>query len=382
MSKFIPLSVPNLKGRELEYVTAAVETEWVSTGGPYIPEFEKSIAAFVGVSDAVACQSGTAGLHLAFMEIGITRDDMVIVPDLTFAASVNPVAYIGAEPVFLDCDDSLCLDPQKLRSFCETECEIKDGTLYHKKRGKRIRAVIPVHIFGNLADMESIMGIAAEFHLKVVEDACEALGSFWTKGLYAGQHAGTVGDIAVFSFNGNKIITTGGGGMVVARDEGQLRHIRYLSQQSKNDELRFIHNEIGYNYRLTNLQAALGLAQIQQLKGFIEIKKRNFELYRAEGLCLLPFSDGVTPNYWFYSLMTDGRRDRLMEELQKRDIQTRPVWELMHRLMPYRECLCYKIERASYYHGEILNIPCSTNLSEEDVKYVASEIKSILGSHA
>lgn len=378
MPNFIPLSVPNLKGSELEYVTTAVKTEWVSTGGPYIPEFEKSVADFVGVPDAVACQSGTAGLHLAYMEASITRDDMVILPDLTFAASVNPVAYIGAEPVFLDCDDSLCLDPVKLRSFCEEECEIKDGALYHKKRKKRIPVVVPVHIFGNLADMEAIMDIAAEFHLKVVEDACEALGSFWTKGRYAGQHAGTVGDIAVFSFNGNKIITTGGGGMIVAKDETQRKHMRYLSQQSKNDELRFIHNEIGYNYRLTNLQAALGIAQMQQLKDFIAIKKRNYALYLAEGLDLLPFSDNVAPNYWFYSLMTNGKRDMLMEELQKRDIQTRPVWELMHRLMPYKECLSYRIERADFYHSEIVNIPCSTNLSEEDAKHVAKEIRSIL----
>ncbi len=378
MADFIPLSVPNLKGKELDYVTEAIQTEWVSTGGPYIPQFEKKLAAYIGVDDAVAVQSGTAGLHLAYMEAGITRDDMAIVPDLTFAASVNPLAYIGAEPIFMDCDDSLCMDVKKLRRFCETECEIKDGVLYHKKKGKRIRAVIPVHIFGNLADMESVMDIAAEFHLLVIEDACEALGSFWTSGRYKGQHAGTVGNIAVFSFNGNKIITTGGGGMIVGKDETQLQHMRYRSQQSKNDELRFIHNEIGYNYRLTNLQAALGIAQMEELPDFLEIKKRNYEIYLEEGLELLPFSENVSPNYWFYSLLTHGKRDALMAELQKKNIQSRPIWELIHRLAPYQGCIAYEIERAAYYHSEIVNIPCSTNLSEEDARKVAREIKRFL----
>ena len=377
MEDFIPLSVPNLKGRELELVSDAVNTEWVSTG-PYIPEFERVFASYTGVQNAVAVQSGTAALHLAYIESGIRGGDMVIVPDLTFAATVNPLAYIGAEPVFIDCDDSLCMDVHKLRSFCENECVMRDGELLHKGRNKRVRAVVPVHIFGNLADMREIMDIAREFSLRVIEDACEALGSFWTAGPYEGRHSGTVGDIAVFSFNGNKIVTTGGGGMILAKDETELNHMRYLSTQSKNDELRFIHDEVGYNYRLTNVQAALGIAQMEKLPEFLIVKKRNYELYRQEGLELLSFLPGVSPNYWFYSLMTHGKRDHLMGELAKRHIQSRPIWELMHRLKPFADCIAYQIERAAFYHSEIVNIPCSTNLSETGARRVAAAIKDIL----
>lgn len=378
MSDFIPLSVPNLKGNELSYVTEAVKTEWVSTGGPYIPEFEKSFAAFVGTQSAVAVQSGTAALHLAYMEAGVTSSDMVIVPDLTFIGTLNPIAYIGAEPVFIDCDDSLCIDVVKLRAFCETECSVREGELRHKGSGKRVRAVVPVHVFGNLADMQEIMDIALEFKLRVVEDACESLGSFWTAGRYSGLHSGVVGDIGVFSFNGNKIVTTGGGGMIIAKSETELKHMRYLSTQSKNDELRFIHDEVGYNYRMTNMQAALGIAQMESLPEFLKTKKRNYDLYLEEGLELLGFSSGVSANHWLYSLLTHGKRDLVISELAGRNIQTRPIWELMHRLRPFRNCIAYKIERAEYYHSEIVNIPCSTNLTESDVRRVAAEIRDIL----
>ena len=378
MPNYIPLSVPNLSGNELKYTTTAIKTEWVSTAGPYIPDFEKSVASFTGMADAVACQSGSAALHLAFMEVGVERGDLVIVPDLTFAATVNPVTYIGADPVFMDCDDSLCVDPIKLRDFCREECEMRNNVLFHKSNGRRVSAVVPVHIFGNLADMEAIMDIANEFYLAVVEDAAEALGSFWSSGRYAGKHAGTVGDIGVLSFNGNKIVTTGGGGMLISENQNALDHMRYLSQQSKDDMVRFIHNEVGYNYRLTNLQAALGIAQMEQLPGFIDTKKQNYELYLDEGLELLPFREGVKPNYWFYSLMSHGNRDTLMEQLRERNIESRPVWELMHRLPPFKNCIPYRIERAKYYHAEIVNIPCSTNLSEDTVRFVAAQIKDIL----
>ena len=381
MKQFIPLSVPNLKGNELAYVTEAVETEWVSTGGPYIPEFEQAIAKSIGVDDAVAVQSGTAGLHLAYLEAGVTSGDIVLVPDLTFIGTLNPVGYIKAEPIFFDCDDNLCIDVQKVRRFCEKECVIRDDSLYYKGNGKRVRAVIPVHIFGNLCDMEEIIDIAEEFKLKVIEDASEAIGCYFTSGRYKGCHAGTMGDISVISFNGNKIITTGGGGMIIAKDSTELEHMRYLSRQSKDDELRFIHNEIGFNYRMTNLQAALGLAQLERLPEFIEIKKTNYGIYLEEGLNLLPFSDNISSNYWFYSLMADGKRDLLIEELGRRNIQTRPVWELMHRLKPFRDCMTYGIERASFYHREIVNIPCSTNLTEDTVRYIAKEIKDILAGN-
>jgi len=380
MNKHIPLSVPNLKGNELKYLSRAIEEEWVSTAGPYIARFEDMIAKLVKAEKAVACQSGTAGLHLALMEAGVKRGDLVLVPTLTFIAAVNPITYVGADPVFMDCDDSLCIDPQKVRYFCENECEKTDGGLFEKASGRRVSAVVPVHVFGNIADMESLIDVAAEFGLAVVEDATEALCSKFISGRYAGRYAGTIGDVGVFSFNGNKIMTTGGGGMIVARDAEKLAHMQKISIQAKAGESDhfYDHDEIGYNYRLTNVQAALGVAQAEQMDEFIATKKRNYELYKELGIDLLLFSDNVAPNYWFYSLMTGGRVRYTMDELGKRNIDSRPIWKLIHTLKPYRGSRAYNIEKAYHYFDNILNIPCSTNLSEDDVRRVAGAIKEIL----
>lgn len=373
MGKRIPLSVPNLKGRELEYVTHAVETEWVSTAGPYITDFENEIARYVGVPEAVACQSGTSGLHLALMICGVTAGDEVIVPTLTFIATVNPVKYLGAEPVFMDCDDSLTLDPEKLERFCKTECRLEGDCLIHKSTGKQIKALVVVHVFGNMADMERITEIAARYRLKLVEDATEALGTYYEKGKFKGKHAGTIGDIGIYSFNGNKILTTGGGGMLVSNNKQYLDRCRYLSTQAKDDVIYFIHEEIGFNYRMTNLQAALGLAQLEQLEQFVEIKRQNYLEYQKRGIPLLPFREGIRPNYWFYSYRTD-HRDELLQYLDQEGIQTRPIWKLIHTLKPYRSALAYSIHKATDYYDHILNLPCSSNLSKEDVATVAAAI--------
>ncbi len=383
-NKFIPLSVPNLKGNELQYVTHAVETEWVSTVGTYVSDFEKSVADYVGTPGAVACQSGTSGLHIALMLCSVTKEDMVLVPTLTFIAAVNPVKYIGAEPVFMDCDDSLCMDPVKLEQFLKEECEVRDNALYHSTTGKKIPAIVVVHVFGNMADMEKIMSLAKEYCFKVVEDSTEALGTKYTKGVYANRFAGTIGDIGVYSFNGNKIITTGGGGMMVSHNEDLLAKAKHLTTQAKADVLYFVHDEIGYNYRLTNLQAALGLAQMEQLEGFIEIKRRNYEHYlkqipQIDGLSMLGFRDGIRSNCWFYSVFCDSPypldRDKMITCLNDKKIQCRPIWGLIHEQKPYENSRTYKIEKAKYYHNHIVNVPCSTNLTEEDVDTVIKCIK-------
>lgn len=381
--KFIPLSVPNLKGRELEYVTHAVETEWVSTAGPYVSDFEKAVADYTGAPGAVSCQSGTAGLHIALMLCGVTPGDMVLVPTVTFIAAVNPARYLGAEPVFIDCDDSLCMDPVKLEKFCREECRIQEGTLCHKASGKRIPALVAVHVFGNMADMEQILRIAEEFRLKVVEDATEALGTKYTAGEYAGRYAGTMGTIGVYSFNGNKIITTGGGGMIVSQDTGLLEKAKHLTTQAKADPENFVHDEVGYNYRLTNLQAALGLAQMEQLETFIETKHRNYGFYQEKlsgtpGLSILPFREGIRSNYWFYSLYVQAPYPRnaaeLIAYLKTRGIQTRPIWGLIHEQLPYRGSIAYGIEKSLQYRKHVVNLPCSTNLTEEDAAQVAAAI--------
>lgn len=378
MNKIIPLSVPNLKGNELKYVTKAVKTEWVSTGGPYVIEFEKKLADYVKVKSAVACQNGTSGIHTALLSIGVGAEDIVIVPTLTFIAAVNPVKYIGAEAVFMDCDDSLCIDPKKLLRFCQEECEFKNNKLIYNK--KIVKAIVVVHVFGNMADMTSIMDIAEQYNLKVVEDATEAIGTYYNDGKYKGKFAGTIGDIGIYSFNGNKIITTGGGGMIVSNHDEYIKIAKHLTTQAKSDELNYIHDMIGYNYRLTNLQAALGLAQLEQLEQFIDNKNNNYEFYKLElskkGKHLLSFRNSVRSNKWFYSFLCKDseERDLLIKYLQSKGIQTRPIWGLIHNQKPYKGSFAYMIEKAEYYWQRVVNIPCSTNITTNDMRTVVNEI--------
>lgn len=376
--KFIPLSVPNIKGNEIKYVTEALEAEWVSTAGAKIEEFENNMSKYVHSAGAVACQSGTAGLHLALHYFNVTENDAVIVPTLTFIAAVNPIKYEKAQPLFMDCDDSLCMDPIKLRRFLEQECELKDNKVLFKQNGKVIKAIVVVHIFGNMADMEEIMDIASEYGLPVIEDATEALGTYYTKGKYKGRYAGTIGNVGVYSFNGNKIITTGGGGMVVSNNTSILDKIRYWSTQSKDDVINFIHNEIGYNYRMTNVQAAIGVAQLERLEEFIEVKKNNYEIYKnainkMNDMSILGYRDDIRPNYWFYSLVIDIEkydRQSVIDNFSKEKIQTRPIWGLISEQLPYRDEYTYDIVCAHEYYKKVVNLPCSTNLSEHDVETV------------
>ncbi len=389
MGRFVPLSIPNFEGNERKYVDDAIGQGWVSTGGAYISELENGLAEFLKTDSVAACQSGTSGLHLSLIECGVQPGDMVLVPTLTFIAAVNPVRYQFANPVFIDCDDSLCMDPHKLRMFCERECRLENGILVHRLSGKCVKAIIVVHVFGNLADMEKIMEVASEYHLKVIEDATEALGTYYIEGRYAGKYAGTIGDFGAYSFNGNKIITTGGGGAVTAKDAQIVGHMRYLSTQSKDDAQYYVHHEVGYNYRMTNLQAALGVAQLEELPGFIERKHRNYELYQEyfKGFSLgklLEFRSGTYSNQWFYSLeipmdRIQGTLRDIIMRLQELGVQTRAIWQLIHEQIPYKEEISYQIERASYYSSCILNIPCSTQLTEDDISYAARQIKKVLG---
>ena len=379
MEKFIPLSIPNFEGNEEKYVLDAVHQGWVSTGGAYIVQFEEKLAAFLGVEKAAACQSGTSALHLALVACNVKPGDLVIVPTVTFIAAVNPVKYQFAEPVFMDCDDSLCMNPEKLRSFCEIECELQEEHLVYKKTGQVVKAVVVVHVFGNLADMEKIMEIAGHYHLKVIEDATEALGSHFTDGKYAGKMAGTIGDYGAYSFNGNKIITTGGGGAITAKNPSDLDYVKYLSTQAKDDALYYIHNEIGYNYRMTNVQAAIGVAQLELLSEFIQRKQKNYDTYqkclKKIGLPqLLEFRQGTESNKWFYSFPIPKECAvevrTLIESLQNEKIQTRPIWGLIHEQKPYQSDIAYEIEKAEEYSRCIINVPCSTNLTEEEIERV------------
>ena len=392
MGRFIPLSIPNFEGNESKYVNDALSQGWVSTGGAYITKLEQEMAAFLHTEEVAACQSGTAGLHLSLIDAQVGPEDMVLVPTLTFIAAVNPVKYQFAEPVFMDCDDSLCIDPIKLKNFCEAECTLVDDKLIHNATKKHVKAIVVVHVFGNLADMESIMDIAEKYHLIVIEDATEALGTYYTEGRYAGKYAGTIGHYGAFSYNGNKIITTGGGGAVTASDPERVNHIRYLSTQAKDDPHYYIHNEVGYNYRMTNLQAALGVAQMEELPEFIRRKNKNHELYKSlfEGFSLgeiVDFREGTYSNKWFYSLKIDrnkvtGTMRDVITKLEEKGVQTRAIWGLIHEQVPYQKNIAYQMEKAPYYSACILNFPCSTQITEEEIHYVVEQIKTVLGELA
>ena len=387
MSQFIPLSVPNFGAREAALAGEAITSGWVSTSGGKVTEFEQALADYVHMPRAVACNAGSSALHLAAMAAGITRGDEVIVPTLTFIAAVNPLTrYMGAEPIFIGCDDSLCIDPDAVEAFCAGHCELRDGKLYNKATGAHVKALEVVHVFGNLGDMERLTEIAQKYHLILIEDATEALGTRFTAGKFAGKFAGTVGDIGCYSFNGNKIITTGAGGAVVSNHPDWAEHAKHLSTQAKPDLLQFLHDDVGYNYRMTNVQACLGIAQLERLEAFIAHKKALYDHYvekldGVKGLRILPFREDCTrSNHWFFSLYVKDSaldRDEIIEKLQAQGIQTRPVWALIHEQADYPRNEAYALDKALDYRKYIVNLPCSTNLSMEDCDRVIDAVLAL-----
>ncbi len=412
MPSLVHLSYPCLCGNEQSYVMDCLKSEWVSTGGAYVARFEQALAGYVNAPGAVACVNGTAALHVCLLLAGVNSGEEVIVPTLTFIAPVNAVRYVGAEPVFMDCDAFLNLDVEKLEAFLEEACTLADQGVINRATGRRIRAIIPVHIFGSLCDMGRLMEVASKYRLVVIEDATEALGSRMKiedrrlkmegEGAeegerrtedegprriseVAGKHAGTMGDYGCYSFNGNKIITCGGGGMIVARNPERLVKAKYLTTQAKDEELHYVHHEVGYNYRLTAIQAAMGLAQLEQLPGFVQTKQRRYLEYKRQigqirGLRLLDTPSYCDSNYWFYSLLVEpeayGRgRDELLAAFEAARIQARPIWKLNHTQRPYLNNQAYRIERASYFYDHVLNIPCSVGLTDAEMERVVAVLR-------
>lgn len=385
MSEFIPLSVPNFCGNERKYVDEALEGAWVSTSGAKVGEMEECIAKYVGMPQAVCCASGSAALHLAALTAGVKPGDEVIVPALTFIASVNPTTrYVGAEPVFFGCDETATMDPDAVEDFCANQCELKADGLYNKRTGARVSALVLVHVFGNMADMPRFLRIAKDYKLTLIEDAAEALGTKYTEGPLAGKFAGTMGDVGAYSFNGNKIITTGTGGTLVSNHPEWTARAKHLSTQAKTDLLQFKHDEVGYNYRMTNIDACLGLAQMELLEGFIEHKTARYEQYKAaldgvKGFSMLPFREGTRSNHWFYSLLLPDRleRDDVIARLQAQGIQTRPVWSLINEQCDYGSCETHAMDVAREYRRRIVNIPCSTDLTEAQCARVIEAVLAL-----
>ena len=386
-TRWIPLSTPNFRGNEKKYVDEAIDAEWVSTAGVFISRFEGRMASRLSVRQACACQSGTAGLHLCLRHFGVTAGDLVLVPTLTFIATVNAVLYQSAEPVFFDCDGHMCIDTDQVEAYLKHECRLENGRTVEIASGKTVKAMIPVHVFGDHCDMDRLMDLAERFHLIVIEDATESLGGVFSQGRYKGLSTGIVGHAGVLSFNGNKIITTGGGGMIISNDAAAVEHMRYLSQQAKDDSVYFIHEEWGYNYRMTNLQAALGLAQMEKLDRFLEIKRQNYTRYQERlADCaygeLLPFGSGDGSNHWFYSFALrrpdPAKRDRLIRYLNSQYIQARPIWKLNHTQTPFQKYRAMECGRAQAFYDRVVNIPCGTNLTGEQLDRVCEALLEFL----
>jgi len=381
----IPLSVPHIRGNEWKYIKECLDTEWVSSAGKYVDRFEKDICDLTGAKYAIACVNGTAALQVALCVIGVTSEDEVLVPTVTFIAPINAVRYLDASPVFMDCDDYYTIDANKVCQFIRTQTIFKNGFTYNKNTQKKIVAIIIVHVFGNAVNLFDMVDLCKERNIKIVEDAAESIGTYYTQKPLTNRFTGTIGEIGCYSFNGNKIITTGGGGMVVTNNPVYAERVKYLTTQAKDDEMRYIHHEVGYNFRLTNIQAALGVAQLECLNEYIQIKKKNFYLYQSEiemipGLKLAGIPSFCEPNYWFYCLQVEkevyGRdRDGLIRHFQSNGIQTRPVWYLNHLQKPYVRYQSYRIEKALELLENTINLPCSVGISTDEIQKVIEVMK-------
>lgn len=372
------LSGPNMCGNEWKYVKDCLDTGWVSSVGAYVDQFEKMSAEFAGTKYAVATSSGTTALHICLLMMGVDHNDYVITPNITFIATCNSIKYTGANPIFIDTDENTWqMDLNLLQEFLETETEQRENVCHYKKDGKRIPAIMPVHVLGNICDMDRLMALAAKHNLVVIEDSTEALGSY-----YKGKHAGSFGLMGTFSYNGNKIITTGGGGMIITDDEALAKKAKHLTTQAKSDPFEYVHDEIGYNYRLVNVAAAMGVAQMELLPSFIKRKKEIISFYKdaLKGVGDISFqqvSDDVNPNWWLPTIKTNRQRD-VLKILNDNKMQSRPFWVPMNQLRMFKDNIYYnKTDRSDFVYKHCLSIPCSTNITDADLEAVSNKIKEV-----
>jgi|TARA_B100001964_G_C14175176_1_gene573491 aminotransferase in exopolysaccharide biosynthesis len=381
----IPLSVPNLRGNEIKYLKECIKTEFVSSVGNYVNLFEKKICKYTKSKYAVACTSGTAALHLALRILNVKENDEVIVPTMTFVATVNAVRYLNAKPIFLDCDQFFNLDTSKFLNFIRENTFFENGYTINKKTKRIIKAIIPVHVFGNACDLKNLIKVCKKKNIKVIEDAAESLGTFYKK---TKKHTGTLGDIGCLSFNGNKIITSGGGGMLITNNKKFAKKAKHLSTQAIIDPINYVHDDIGYNYRLTNIQAAVGYAQLGKIKFFIKRKKEIYEFYRKSFEDFKDISFAKVPKYslnnkWMMSIILEKKsiyknKKKFINFLKKKGIQVRSIWKPHHLQKPFRHYQKYQIKNAREIFKKTINIPCSTNLKISDAKKVVQIIKKFI----
>ncbi|MBI3011689.1 MAG: LegC family aminotransferase [Candidatus Omnitrophica bacterium] len=395
--RWIPLSEPHLAGNEWRYLKECLDSGWISSAGPFVERFEQAFTTYIRDgrpgTPAVGVVNGTAGLHVALRAALVQPDDEVLVPTLTFIAPVNAIRYCQAHPVFIDADPlTWQIDVKQVEAFLERECEVRPDvpgpgvstkTCWNKRTKRCVRAIIPVHLLGLACDMEPLMALARRYHLRVVEDACEAIGV-----RYGPFHVGTRGHLGVFSFNGNKTLTCGGGGMVVAR-KPYADYVRYLTTQARDGSREYYHQEIGYNYRLTNLHAAIGLAQLEQAERLLARKRAIAAAYEqalrdVDGITLMPAPPHTEPGYWLYTILlregtTVAQRNAVLDRLAAEDIEARPLWQPIHTQPPYQGCQrAGSMTVANDVYERAVSLPSSVGLNMVELERCVEVVRRLL----
>jgi len=362
---FIPLHEPRFIGNEKKYLNDCIDSTFVSSVGKYVDTFEKEFAKIVGSKYAIATVNGTAALHISLLLADVKKDDEVITQPLTFIATCNAISYIGAKPIFVDVDlNTMGLSPESLKNFLDQNCEMQENKCINKITGKTIKACVPMHTFGHPCRIDEIKSICKNWNISLVEDAAESLGSY-----YKDKHTGTFGKVGAFSFNGNKIITSGGGGVIVTDDESLAKRAKYITTTAKVPHpYEYVHDEIGYNYRLPNINAALLVAQLEQLKIFIaskrDLAKKYKEYFAINNINFITEPIDSKSNYWLQAVLLDDKikRDDFLEFTNKNGVMTRPIWKLMNELEMFKDCQKDDLKNAKYLEERVVNIPSSVIL--------------------
>ena len=377
----IPLSTPLVKGHAWKYVKDCLDTAWVSSAGAYVDRFESAVAHYVDRRYAIACVNGTAALHTALMVMDLKPGEEVIMPDLTFASPAFAIKYMGAFPVFIDVEkDHWQIDPQKLKDFLAAGCRRQGEKLVDRKTRRALKGILPVHLLGHPCDMDAVIKLAKKYKLWVIEDAAESFGA-----QYKSEKVASHADISCLSFNGNKIITCGGGGMILTDNKKWAQQARYLTTQAKDDPLEYIHHAVGYNYRLTNVAAALGLAQMEHLNEFINKKRAIARRYQqglggVEGLSVFKEAPWARSTFWLNTILVDQRNfgltsRALLKVLAKRQVQARTLWHPLSGLAVFRDCYAHGIEESTRLYQQALSLPSSVHLTDQDQDHVIDLIQ-------
>ena len=384
MRKFISLSTPCIFGNEKKYVNDCIDTEWVSTAGKYVEIFENKISNYTNSKYAIATNSGTSALHISLILSGVKINTEVIISTMTFIAPINAISYCGGKPIFMDTDDDYGIDIKKTISFIENETTFKNSITYNKKSGKIIPALIVVHIYGRSVCFEKLASVCKKRNIIIIEDTAEGLGNFYLTGKNKNKHIGTIGSFGCLSFNGNKVITSGGGGMILTKNKSLALKAKSLTTQAKKDPVFFIHDDIGYNYRLTNIQAAIGVGQLENIKKIIYLKKEIYlyykKLFKNNKNCdFKKIKSNATSNYWLNlveikSVKNKNDLKKIIYNLSSNGIESRPIWHLNHLQKNYLKCQRYKITNANKLVLKTLCLPSSAQLSLLDIKKVVNSL--------